>query len=121
MSTFDLTSLKKKVEESMVAEHQEALKKNVSYLFIQKEVYVGAIPKWAWILFLIVAVDDILLWLASPALAIPLTIILVVIGGVFFFGGPSFASTLVNNARRAATESFGQFAAQATTKMMRNS
>lgn len=114
MSTFDLTSLKKKVEESMVAEHQEALKKN-------KEVYVGAIPKWAWILFLIVAVDDILLWLASPALAIPLTIILVVIGGVFFFGGPSFASTLVNNARRAATESFGQFAAQATTKMMRNS
>lgn len=45
---------------------------------------MGAIPKWGWILFLIVAFDDILLWLSSPALAIPLTIILLVIGGVFF-------------------------------------
>lgn len=82
---------------------------------------MGAIPKWGWILFLIVAIDDILLWLSSPALAIPLTIILVVIGGVFFFGGPSFANALVTNARRAASNSFGQIAAQATTRMMRNS
>ena len=81
---------------------------------------MGAIPKWGWILFLIVAIDDILLWLSSPALAIPLTIILVVLGGVFFFGGPAFASGLVINARRAASGAFGQFAAQATTRMMRN-
>lgn len=81
---------------------------------------MGAIPKWGWILFLIVAFDDILLWLSSPALAIPLTIILVAIGGVFFFGGSSFASTLVNNARRAASNQFGNLAAQATTRMMRN-
>ena len=81
---------------------------------------MGAIPKWGWILFLVVAIDDILLWLSSPALAIPLTIILVVIGGVFFFGGPTFAGALVNNARRAASGMFGQVAAQATTRMMRN-
>lgn len=79
---------------------------------------MGAIPKWGWILFLIVALDDIFLWLSSPALAIPLTIILVVIGGVFFYGGPSLAGSLVNNARRAAQNSFGQLAAQATTRMM---
>lgn len=82
---------------------------------------MGAIPKWGWILFLIVAFDDILLWLSSPALAIPLTIILVVIGGVLFFGGTGFASTLVNNARRAASSQFGNLAAQATTRMMRSS
>ena len=82
---------------------------------------MGAIPKWGWILFLIVAFDDILLWLSSPALAIPLTIILLVIGGIFFFGGPAFASGLVNNARRAASASFGQLAAQATTQMMKRS
>lgn len=81
---------------------------------------MGAIPKWGWILFLIVAIDDILLWLSSPALAIPLTIILVAIGGVFFFGGPSFAGSIVNNARRAASNQFGNLAAQATTRMMRN-
>lgn len=28
---------------------------------------MGAIPKWGWILFLIVAIDDILLWFSSPA------------------------------------------------------
>lgn len=82
---------------------------------------MGAIPKWGWILFLIVAFDDILLWLASPALAIPITIILVVIGGVFFFGGPTLANTLVNNARRTVSSQFGNIAAQATTRMMKNS
>lgn len=61
------------------------------------------------------------MWLASPALAIPITILLVVIAGIFFFGGPSLANSLVTNARRAATVAFGQFAAQATTKMMKNS
>jgi hypothetical protein len=79
---------------------------------------MGAIPKWGWILFLIVAFDDILLWLSSPALAIPITIILIAIGGVFFFGGPTLASSLVNNARSAARNSFGNLAAQATTKIM---
>lgn len=48
---------------------------------------MGAIPKWGWILFLIVAFDDILLWLKSPYLAIPVTIVLVAIGLVFFLGG----------------------------------
>jgi len=82
---------------------------------------VGAIPKWGWILFLIVAFDDILLWFTSPALAIPLTLILIIVGGVFFYGGSGFANSLVSNARRAASNQFGNLAAQATTRMMRNS
>lgn len=82
---------------------------------------MGAIPKWGWILFLIVAFDDVLLWLSSPALAIPLTIILVIVGGLLFFGGTTFAGSLVNNARRAASGAFGQLAAQATTQIIKNS
>lgn len=81
---------------------------------------MGAIPKWGWILFLIVAIDDILLWLSSPALAIPITFVLIILGGIFLFGGPAVAGSLVNNARRAASNSFGQMAAQATTKIMRS-
>ena len=81
---------------------------------------MGAIPKWGWILFLIVAIDDILLWLSSPALAIPITFVLIILGGIFLFGGPSVANSLFNNARRAASSSFGQIAAQATTKLMRS-
>ncbi len=81
---------------------------------------MGAIPKWGWILFLIVALDDILLWLSSPALAIPITFALIIVGGIFLFGGPTVANTLVNNARRAASNSFGQIAAQATTKIIRS-
>jgi hypothetical protein len=71
-------------------------------------------------LFLIVAFDDILLWLSSPALAIPLTLILIAVGAVFFFGGAGFANNLVNTARRAASNQFGNLAAQATTRMMKN-
>ena len=52
---------------------------------------MGAIPKWAWILFLIVAVDDILLWMQSPYLALPLTVVLVVVGIVFAVGGKGLA------------------------------
>ena len=80
---------------------------------------MGAIPKWGWILFLVVAFDDILIWLKSPYLAIPITVILLLVFMVFMFGGRQFASSLVNNARRAASNQFSNLATQATTRMMR--
>ena len=80
---------------------------------------MGAIPKWGWILFLIVAFDDILLWLKSPYLAIPITLVLVIVGMIFVFGGRDFATSLVNNARRAASNQFTSLATQATTRVMR--
>lgn len=80
---------------------------------------MGAIPKWGWILFLVVAFDDILIWLKSPYLAIPITVVLLLVFMVFMFGGREFASSLVNNARRAASNQFSSLATQATTRMMR--
>lgn len=85
---------------------------------MQKEVYMGAIPKWGWIIFLLVAFDDIILWFKSPYLAIPVTLVLVVLGMVFMFGGRDFATSLVSNARRAANNQFASMATQATTRMM---
>ena len=55
---------------------------------------MGAIPKWGWILFLVVAFDDILLWIKSPYLAIPITIVLLAVAGIFFFGGRGLANQI---------------------------
>lgn len=75
---------------------------------------MGAIPKWGWVLFLLVAFDDVLLWLKSPYLAIPITLVLLAIGLVFMLGGRTLATSLLSNARRTATS----MATQATTRMM---
>lgn len=79
---------------------------------------MGSIPKWGWILFLIVAFDDILIWLKSPYLAIPITVILIAIAAVFFMGGQGMATSLVNNARRNAQGVFTQLATQATSRAL---
>ena len=79
---------------------------------------MGAIPKWGWILFLVVAFDDILLWIKSPYLAIPITIVLLAVAGIFFFGGRGLANTMINNARQAGTNLFNQAATQATGRLL---
>lgn len=79
---------------------------------------MGSIPKWGWILFLVVAFDDILLWIKSPYLAIPVTILLLAVGAVFFLGGRGLANSLINNARRAGSNLLTQAATQATGRMM---
>lgn len=79
---------------------------------------MGSIPKWGWLLFIVVAFDDILLWLKSPYLAVPITIILLAVGAVFFLGGRGLANSLVNNARRAGSNLFNQVATQATTRAL---
>lgn len=79
---------------------------------------MGSIPKWGWILFLIVAFDDILLWIKSPYLAIPITVILLVVGAIFFLGGSGLANSLINNARRAGGNLLNQATAQAANRVL---
>lgn len=81
---------------------------------------MGAIPKWAWIIFGIVAFDDVLLWIKSPMLALPITLVLIIIGLVFFIGGRGLASSLLNNARRAATNTVTNVATKAATGRLNN-
>jgi hypothetical protein len=54
---------------------------------MQKETYSASIPTWALALLGIAAIDDILLWFSSPVIALPLTLILLVIVLAYFFGG----------------------------------
>jgi len=61
---------------------------------------------------LLVALDDVFLWLHSPYLAIPLTLIIIVAIVIFFVGGKSAATNLLNMAKGQAT----QLIAGATTK-----
>ena len=65
---------------------------------MQKEVYIGAIPGWAWIVFAIVAFDDILLWFKSPMMALPVTLVLVIVILVLFIGGRGMFTSILNNA-----------------------
>jgi hypothetical protein len=56
-------------------------------LLIQKETYSASIPTWALALLGIAAVDDVLLWFSSPIIALPLTLILVIVVLAYVFGG----------------------------------
>ena len=80
---------------------------------------MGSIPTWGWIVFLLVAFDDILLWLHSPYLAIPLTLILIVVAAVFMFGGKSTAGNIVNTARKGATTLMSNVTARAASQMLK--
>ena len=75
-------------------------------------MYSGSIPLWGWIIFLLVAIDDVFLWLHSPYLAIPLTIMIIVVAVIFVVGGKSAATNLLSMAKSQATH----FIAGATTK-----
>ena len=48
------------------------------------------------------AIDDVLLWFASPILAVPLTLVLVLVVLVFFFGGKSLTDKLLGAVRSSA-------------------
>ena len=80
---------------------------------------MGSIPTWGWIVFLLVAFDDILLWLHSPYLAIPLTLILIAVAAVFMFGGKSTAGNIVNTARKGATTLMSNVTARAASQMLK--
>lgn len=67
---------------------------------------------WGWIIFLLVAIDDVFLWLHSPYLAIPLTLVLIVVVVVFVVGGKNAATNVLSMVKGQAT----QLIAGATTK-----
>lgn len=79
---------------------------------------MGSIPVWGWVLFAIVAFDDILIWIKSPYLAIPITIILLILGAIFFLGGSNMANSMVNNARRAGGNFLSQMTTQAAARVL---
>jgi hypothetical protein len=78
---------------------------------------MGAIPKWGWILLLAVSFDDILVWLSSPVLAIPL-ILIIILSVVFFIYKPSAAGNLMQNAANVTRASLGSLAVKATAGLV---
>lgn len=80
---------------------------------------MGSIPTWGWVVFLLVAIDDIFLWLHSPYLAIPLTIILLLVVVIFLFGGKSAAGNIVNTARKGAASFVTSMTTRAAGQMLK--
>jgi uncharacterized protein involved in cysteine biosynthesis len=78
---------------------------------------MGAIPKWAWILLLVVAMDDALAWISTPALAIPLLILLIAFG-VLFYSQPALVGSLFNSAQSVARSSISRLATETTTRLI---
>lgn len=74
---------------------------------------------WGWILFLLVALDDVFLWLHSPYLAVPLTLLLILFVVVFATGGKSAASNIVNTIKNGAFGWFAGFTTRAATSMIK--
>ena len=60
---------------------------------------MASIPTWGWILFLLVAFDDIIMWMKSPYLAIPLILILVLIVGILMVGGKGAMGNIGNTVK----------------------
>ena len=70
-------------------------------------------------MFLLVAIDDVFLWLHSPYLAIPLTIILILFIVLFITGGKSAAGNVVNTIKSGARELVANITTQAAASMMK--
>lgn len=70
-------------------------------------------------MFLLVAIDDVFLWLHSPYLAIPLTIILILVVVIFVTGGKSAATNIVNTIKGGATGMLANLTTQAAASMIK--
>jgi len=55
----------------------------------------------------VAAIDDVLLWLSSPMIALPLTLALVIIVVAFVFGGKSLTQRLFGQVQNAASGLIG--------------
>jgi cobalamin biosynthesis protein CobD/CbiB len=86
---------------------------------MQKETYSASIPTWAYIVLGIAALDDVILWFTSPMLAIPLTLILLVVVLAFVFGGRSLLDKLFGAARQAAEGAVAGVTRSAASSMIR--
>lgn len=82
-------------------------------------MFIGQIPKWAWIILALVAFDDALGWLRSPYVMIPLVLIVLVIVIIFLVGGKDMAMGLLNTARAQGSGIISGLTAQAAKKMLK--
>lgn len=82
-------------------------------------MYHGSIPVWGWIIFLLVAIDDVFLWLHSPYLAIPLMLILIVIVVVFVVGGKQATNGAIKMLKDGAMQVMGNVTTRAATAMIK--
>ena len=80
---------------------------------------MGTIPKWAWILFAIVAFDDALGWLQSPYIMIPLVMVVLIVIVIFLVGGKDMAMGLLSTAKSQGTGLLTNLTTQAAKKMMK--
>lgn len=70
-------------------------------------------------IFILVAIDDVFLWLHSPYLAIPLTLLLIVGVVVFCVGGKDAASGLVDVVKQGVMQLLGKVTTQAAAAMIK--
>jgi len=71
------------------------------------------------VIFLLVAIDDVFLWLHSPYLAIPLMLVLIVIVVMFVVGGKQATTGIVKLAKDGAMQVMGIFTTRAAAAMIK--
>lgn len=65
------------------------------------------------------AIDDVLLWLSSPMIALPLTVIIVVVVMAFVFGGKSLTQRLLSGVKSATSGAIGNATRAAASTILR--
>jgi hypothetical protein len=70
-------------------------------------------------LFLIVALDDVLLWFSSPMLAIPITLVLIILGLVFMLGGKTLFNQIISRATESGKALLQTATTQAASKLLK--
>lgn len=82
-------------------------------------MYIGQIPKWAWILLALVAFDDAVSWLQSPYLMIPLILITLIVIIIFLIGGKDMAMNTIGIIRSQGSGIVAGLTTQAAKKMLK--
>jgi hypothetical protein len=82
-------------------------------------VFIGKIPKWAWIILALRAFNDALLWLRSPYLMIPLILIALFVVIIFLVGGKDMVMGLLNTARMQRSGIISGITAEAAKTMLK--
>ena len=105
----------------MQKELEEALRKNVLVLLTQKDTYSGSIPTWALVVLGVAALDDVMLWMSSPMIAFPLTIVLIAVVLAFFFGGKNLTDKLFGAVRNATEGAVANATRSAASSILKKS
>ena len=86
---------------------------------MQKESYSASIPTWAFVLLGIAALDDILLWISSPMIALPFTIILILVVLSYMFGGKALVDTFISKAKQMTQNAVSSATASAASNLLK--